>query len=80
MEELEKFTGKVMLESNVKSGQFVVGSISVYGFSLATRPVIHNDNESARSEAVRLAKLNPASKYIVLEVEGVVSANAIVWE
>lgn len=79
MEELVKFDVNLMKVGNVASGQFIVGSISTYGFSVATSPVIHSDEESARSEAERLAKANPASKYVVLEVSGVVSANAVVW-
>lgn len=77
---MDKVSQEVMLESNVKGSQFVIGSISIYGFSIANRPVVHDDVDSARKEAERLAKLNPVSKYVVLEVNGVVAANAVVWK
>lgn len=53
----------------VRKREWIVGSMSDNGaFSVSARPVFHDTDAKAQAEAVRLAKLNAGTTYIVLRL------------
>lgn len=68
--------------SQMKTGQFIVGSIdkSTGVFSATSQPMAHLTKGAAKTEATRLAGIYKTKKYVVLEVGGIVSATDVVWE
>lgn len=48
--------------------------------SISANPVQHRSESLARTEAERLARQEPGTEYIVLEVKGTVMSNATVWK
>lgn len=64
----------------MKTGNFIVGSIDAQGkFSATSSPKLHLSRDSAKAESERLAKLNPAKSFVVLEISGIVQASNVVW-
>ena len=49
-------------------------------WSIAKNPVKHNSLSEAKFEAERLAKANPQTKFVVLEIKGAVEAVGVRWE
>lgn len=54
----------------VKTGKFIIISISNGSYSIAHQPYEHNTQEEAIQEAKRLATRYPSSEFTVLEVIG----------
>lgn len=56
---------------NVKfpSGSIFIGGITPQGhLSVAPKPMIHTNAETASNEAVRLATTNPGKQFVILQV------------
>ena len=69
-------------ESDVSKG-YIVGSSgqgASVSWSVSALPRIHASETEAKAEAERLAKLTPGKTYVVLEVKGRVTSNAVTWE
>lgn len=66
-----KITDAASARSAVVSRKWIVGSINSSGlFSIAAMPVTHYSGASALAECERLAKLNPGTTYISLQLQG----------
>lgn len=69
-----------MTKNEVRTGTFIVGSISSAGeISFSSTPRVHETHQEARLEAERLAKNNPGKEFLVSEIKGRVRANAVNW-
>lgn len=61
-------------------GQFIIGSLSNAGLSVAREPSRHSTQEKAAAEAERLARLDTSKEFVVLQVVGSVRVNSVVWK
>ncbi len=64
----------------VASGGFIVGSRSGDQFSFSPTPRVHSTLFDAKTEAERLAKLQPAKRFVVMGLMGSVKASGVTWE
>ncbi len=66
----------------MKKGNWVVGSIvkKTNVFIMSTTAFQHLSEDSACTEAARLAIIHTDRKFVVLKVTGIVAAETIVWE
>jgi hypothetical protein len=67
---------------NLKKGDLIIGSQLKAGgaISFAKEPKVQPNFIIASGEAERLAKLDPAKKFVVVEVKGVCSVQSTIWE
>lgn len=63
-----------------QTGVYIVASGDGKNMSISSTPKIHTDERSARTEAERLANLNPGTAFTVMKVEGTVKSSGIVWK
>ena len=56
--------------SNVRAGNFVVGSFDGATFSVSNTPVPHTTSHDARAECARLARLYPGKLFVFLQLKG----------
>lgn len=55
----------------VRNRSFIVGTLSDTGaFSISSKPVFHQTKSAADAERARLAKLNPGTAYISMQLAG----------
>ncbi len=56
------------IETYVRKHAYIVGSVSDAGLSVAANPVVHANIQDARTECLRLAKLNPGKNFIAMQL------------
>lgn len=51
------------------NGSIIIGSIKPDGvLSFAARPKVHMNEQTAQSEAIRLASTNPGTEYVIARI------------
>lgn len=63
-----------------KTGVYIIVSGDGSNMSISSTPKVHTDAKSARTEAERLANLNPGTAFSVMKVEGTVKSSGILWK
>lgn len=59
--------------------QYIVGSLRSGYFSFSSAPKIHTSESSAKTETERLARSNPGTTYVYLEVKGKCTVAGVQW-
>lgn len=68
------------LELGLKAKGFMIGTVQGTALSFAKTPTIHTTEASVKSEAERLARLQPGIKFVIVKVCNVVVASSVSWE
>jgi len=63
-------------------GRYMVGSIhkTTSAISFSANPITHSTIGAAKTEALRLANLDPTKKFIIVVIDSIVSKQDVVWE
>lgn len=83
--ELPKAAGDVRahapnLEAGIKAKGYMIGTLQNGMISFAKVPAVHTTEGSAKSEAERLARELPGTKFIYVKVMGSAMAGGVTWE
>jgi hypothetical protein len=68
------------VDVGIKARGWIIGTVDEGALTFGLKPAIHTVEDSVDGEIDRLAKLRPGQKFVKLQIQGAVTAGAVVWE